>query len=67
MDELPIVPLVGAAVVLLVGPVRRRVVSVATATGVTGLSIVAVTARGAADIVRSAVRGERPSEPAATS
>ncbi|HET6954215.1 MAG TPA: hypothetical protein VFI47_27875 [Acidimicrobiales bacterium] len=58
MDDLPVVPLVAGAAVLLVGPLRRRVLSVAKATGRAGAGVVGATLIGAGQIVGAAVRGE---------
>lgn len=58
MDDLPIAPLVAGAAVLLVGPVRRRVLSVAKATARAGAGVVGATVLGTRDILGAAVRGE---------
>jgi hypothetical protein len=62
MDDLPVVPLVAGAAVLLVGPLRRRVLSVAKATGRAGAGVVGAAVIGTRDIVEVAVRGERASD-----
>jgi hypothetical protein len=62
MDDFPVVPLVAGAAVLLVGPLRRRVLSVAKATGRAGAGVVGATVIGTRDIVEVAVRGERVSD-----
>lgn len=59
MDDLPIVPLVAGATVLLIGPLRRRALSVAKAAGRAGAGVVRATMIGSRDIVEAAVRGGR--------
>lgn len=58
MDDLPVVPLVAGATILLVGPLRRRAVSVAGAAARAGAGVVGATLVGARDILEAAVRGE---------
>ncbi|HEX6420094.1 MAG TPA: hypothetical protein VFZ77_16455 [Acidimicrobiales bacterium] len=67
MDDLPVVPLVAGATILLVGPLRRRAVSVAGAAARAGAGVVGATVVGARDILGAAVRGEPvPGAPTAT-
>jgi hypothetical protein len=64
MDELPLVPIAAAVVVVLVGPVRRRAIAAAAALGRTGATLVVASARGAGDVARAAVTGSLPGVPA---
>lgn len=59
MDDLPVVPMIAGAAVLIVGPLRRRVVPVTRATGRAGAFVVGATLVGARDIVAAALLGER--------
>jgi hypothetical protein len=61
MEDVPVGPIVAGAVVLLVGPVRRRVLSVARATGRAGVGVAGAAVVGAADVISAAVRGAVPS------
>jgi hypothetical protein len=63
MDEVPVGTLAAGALVVLVGPLRRRAISAARATGRAGVGILAATVAGAADIVNAAVRGASPERP----
>ncbi|HEX5367529.1 MAG TPA: hypothetical protein VFW63_12800 [Acidimicrobiales bacterium] len=56
MDDLPLVPLLAGAV-LLVRPLRRRAVSVAAATVKAGAVVAGAAVVGARDIVEAAVGG----------
>jgi hypothetical protein len=66
MEDVPVGPIVAGALVLLVGPVRRRVFSVARATGRAGTGVAGAVVVGAADVISAAVRGRvpAPEEPA---
>lgn len=58
MDDLPLAPMVAGAAVLLVGPVRRRVLPVARATARAGAGVVGATVVGTFGILGAAVRGD---------
>jgi hypothetical protein len=60
VEDLPLAPLALGAAALLVGPVRRRVLPVARATGAAALGLVGAAAGGIGQIVDAAVRGDRP-------
>jgi hypothetical protein len=59
VEDLPLAPLALGAAALLVGPVRRRVMPVARATGVAALGLVGAATGGIGGIVDAAVRGDR--------
>lgn len=60
MEDVPVGPIVAGALVLLVGPVRRRVLSVVRTSGRAGVGVAGAVVVGAADVVSAAVRGRVP-------
>ena len=60
VEDLPLAPIALAVAALLVGPVRRRVLPVARATGAATLGVVGATVGGLGHIVDAALRGDGP-------